>query len=95
LPPSFSILFLCYNHLFSLTTTLSTPSHPLSSPSSTSTPILPKPVTILSPLLHTHHPLTSFSHNHTPTSLLQCLRQTLSSTTVEIYLNTNNGYKTQ
>jgi hypothetical protein len=52
LPSSLSHQFLCYNPLFSLPTTLSSPSQlfPLSSPSS---PILPQPVTKL-PLTPTH-----------------------------------------
>jgi hypothetical protein len=45
LPPSLSLLLLCYNPLLSLLTTLSAPSHPLSSPSSPPSPILPQAVT--------------------------------------------------
>jgi hypothetical protein len=53
------LLFLCYSPLFSLTTTLCTPSHPLSP--CIYFPLLSFPN--LTPhypfLLHTHHPLTS------------------------------------
>jgi hypothetical protein len=56
LPPPLSFLFLWYNTLFSLPTTLSAPSHPLSS-LSLPPPILPQPVTTLPFPLHTHLPL--------------------------------------
>jgi hypothetical protein len=59
LPPLLSLLFLCYNMLFSFPTTVSAPSHWLCHPVSPSSPILPQPVTTLPSLQHTHHLLIS------------------------------------
>jgi hypothetical protein len=47
LPSSLSLLLLCYNPLFSLSSTFSAPSHPLFPPSSPLPPILPHSVTTL------------------------------------------------
>jgi hypothetical protein len=56
---SLSLLFLCYNPLFSLPTTLSASSHPLFPPSSPPPPILPNLPPYCPFLLHTHNLLTS------------------------------------
>jgi hypothetical protein len=60
--PSLSLLFLCYNPLFSFPTTLPAPSHPLSPLSSPPFPSPPNHSPHYCSLLHILHPLTSLMY---------------------------------
>jgi hypothetical protein len=94
LPPSLSLLFLCYNPLFSFPTTFSAPLYPLSPHLQLPLLSFPNMSSHYLSFLHTHHLLTSLLYQLYP-SPLKSLTYALSTTTTETHPNMHKSHKPQ
>jgi hypothetical protein len=95
LPPSLSVIFLCYNPLFSPPTTLSAPSYPLSPHLHFPLLSFPSLLQHYSSLLLIHNLLTSLLNNCTHPQPPAIPDTAFCTTKVEIHPNTHKDHKIQ